>query len=274
MVSQDQHVLQQRLKPALTGVQETMLWALYERANEAIRPDGLIHDPECVRIFNSIDYDCPKHFGPPSGRSPARAAKIDAAVRKWLAAHPCGFVVSLGEGLETQVFRVDNGTMTWLTIDLPDAIEFRECFIKPTRRLRHLAMSAFDTGWMDHVDTRFGVFIIAQGLLMYFAAKMVRQLLVEIATRFPGAEMIFDMLPREATQTSHQKTPAWTSPPMPWGLDRNEVTPTLRAWLPGLKRIRSERYREADKRSAIVEDVLDVILPRRRRLPCLVHVNL
>jgi len=134
-------------------------------------------------------------------------------------------------------------------------------------------MSALDLGWMDHVDGRSGVFIVAQGLLMYFKPEMVHQLLVNIAERFAGTEMIFDTLPRETTQKRQEKTPIWTSPVMAWGLDRNEVTPTLRSWLPGLKKIRSARYRVADKRPAIVEDVLDAILPHRQRTPCLVHIS-
>lgn len=155
-----------RLQPGLSGIQETMLWSLYERASAAKHPDGVLHDADCVRICNSIDYDFAGHFGQPSQHAPARARKIDQALRQWLVTHPNGFVVSLGEGLETQSCRVDNDTMKWLSVDLPDAIELRERFIRPTERFRHLAMSALDPAWMDHVDDRWGVFIIAQGLLM------------------------------------------------------------------------------------------------------------
>jgi O-methyltransferase involved in polyketide biosynthesis len=263
---------QTRFVPELTGVQETMLWTLYERASEAIRPEGLIHDPECVRIYRSIDYDFPNHFGKPRGLSPARAVTIDAIVRKWLRRHPRGFIASLGEGLETQAFRVDNGSMTWLTVDLPDAIQFRERFIAPSSRFRHLAISALEPSWMDHVD-RSEVFVIAQGLLMYFDAITVRKLLAGITERFVGGEMIFDTLPREAAQKRHEMTSTWTSPVMPWGLDRDEVVPTLHSWLPALRKIRTMRYRVDEKRPAIVEDILDAVLPRRKRLPCLVHVN-
>ncbi len=39
--------------PALSGVPETMLWSLHERASAAKRSDGILHDAECVRIYNS-----------------------------------------------------------------------------------------------------------------------------------------------------------------------------------------------------------------------------
>ena len=254
-----------------------MLWSLYERASAAKHPDGVLHDADCVRICDSIDYDFAGHFGQPSQHAPARARKIDQALRQWLVTHPNGFVVSLGEGLETQSCRVDNDTMKWLSVDLPDAIELRERFIRPTERFRHLAMSALDPAWMDHVDDRWGVFIIAQGLLMYFSPTEVHNLLAAIAARFEGGEMIFDMVPSvlaEATKQGHQVTSTWTSPVMPWGLDRNKVRATLRAWLPQIKTISVSRYRPPTGRPAVVEDILDAVLPRRQRLPSLVHIRL
>ena len=35
--------------------------------------------------------------------------------------HPAGTVVALGEGLETQFWRPDNGRVRWLSVDLPAA---------------------------------------------------------------------------------------------------------------------------------------------------------
>lgn len=266
---------QTRFPPKLSGVQETMLWTLHERACAAKRPNGILRDADCVRIYDSIDYDFAGHFGTPSEHAPARAAKIDRALRQWLSVHPRGLVVSLGEGLETQAYRVDNGTMRWLSVDLADAILLREQFLMPTERFQHLAMSALDPTWMDHVDDGSGLIIVAQGLLMYFSPEEVRQLFSVIAQRFPGAEMIFDLIPRslaEVTQVGHKVTATWTSPVMPWGVDRNEITTMLRSWLPQLKKIQTSRYRAPNRRPAIVEDILDAILPSRQRLPSLVHV--
>ncbi len=266
---------QTRVAPELSGVQETMLWALHERASAARRGDGILHDAECIRIYDSIDYDFAGRFGVPSGHAPARAGKIDQVLRRWLRRHPSGSIVSLGEGLETQAYRVDNGTMRWLSVDLPDAIEVRERFLSPTDRFRHLASSALDPEWMNHVDGQGDVFIIAQGLLMYFSPDAVRRLLVTIAQRFAGAEMIFDVIPRalaRATEQGHEVTANWMSPVMPWGSDRNEIAATLRAWLPNLKKVEASRYRMPNGRPRILEDVLDAVLPSRQRLPSLVHI--
>ena len=160
-------ILTGRIAPGLSGVSNTMLWALHNRATEASRKDSILQDPGSVRIYQSIDYDFERHFGAPNGFLAARAAGIDQALRQWIALHPDGTVVSLGEGLETQSRRVDNGRVRWLSVDLPEAITLREHFLAPTDRFRHISISALDPAWMDAVDPEAGVFIVAQGLLMY-----------------------------------------------------------------------------------------------------------
>jgi O-methyltransferase involved in polyketide biosynthesis len=160
--------------PGLTDVSETMLWALHNRACEARRHGGVLIDPDSVRIQDAIDYDFTRQFGHPAGSLAVRAAAIDRALRHWLERHPDGRVVSLGEGLETQVRRVDNGRMRWLSVDLPSAIRLRERFLAPTDRFRHIAESALDRNWMGSVDPSASVFIVAQGLLMYLEPEMVR----------------------------------------------------------------------------------------------------
>jgi hypothetical protein len=88
--------------------------------------------------------------------------------------------------------------------------------------------------------------------------------------------MIFDLVARslsEATEQGHEVTRSWTSPVMPWGLNRDEVVSTLRSWHPGLRRILCTPYRAVTRRPAVVEDILDLVLPHRRRLPSIVQVT-
>ena len=128
-----------QIAPDLSGVPNTMLWALHNRAMEAARRDSILDDPGSVRIHQSLDYDFDRYFGIPSGLLAVRAAEIDDVLRRWIARHPNGIVVSLGEGLETQSYRVDNGRVRWISVDLPEAILLRERFIAPTNRFRHIA---------------------------------------------------------------------------------------------------------------------------------------
>jgi len=259
--------------PGLSGVSETMLWSLHNRACEARRPGGILNDPQAIRIHDSIDYDFHHNFGTPGGSLAARAAQIDKALRHWLTQHPDGFVISLGEGLETQPSRVDNGRMRWLSVDLPHAILLREQFIAPNPRALHLAVSALSPEWMDRVDSAAGVCVIAQGLLMYLDPGLVENLFRAIAARFPGATMIFDTVPRwfsRLTLRGLQQTPHYRLPPMPWGIDHDEIEATLRRWHPGLSRIEFLEYRAPRGLQRHVARVVNAIPVFRHEVPCLI----
>ena len=78
-----------------------MLWALYNRAAEARRPDALIADPLAIQIADAIKYDYARSFGRPESGQVIRALLSDQLLRAWLQDHPGGQVVALGEGLMT-----------------------------------------------------------------------------------------------------------------------------------------------------------------------------
>jgi O-methyltransferase involved in polyketide biosynthesis len=266
-----------RLVPNLTGVSETMLLALHNRAVEARRRGGVLVDPDSVRIYDAIDYDFLLRFGNSAGSLAARAAEIDRVLRRWLERCPDGFVVSLGEGLETQVRRVDNGRMRWLSVDLPEAIRLREFFVRPTDRFRHLAGSVLDHGWMDAVEPSAGVFIVAQGLFMYLEPGAVRRLFIAIAERFLGAEMAFDVIPRwfsRLTLWGLQRTPHYRLPPMPWGINRDEIEPTLRRWCPLLAKVEFLPYRMPRGVMHDIEPVFRLIPVLGNAVPSLVHISI
>ena len=56
-------------------------------------------------------------------------------VRRFLHKHPEGTVVALGEGLGTGFCRVDNGSLRWLSVDLPETIGIGLIAFKTERRL-------------------------------------------------------------------------------------------------------------------------------------------
>jgi O-methyltransferase involved in polyketide biosynthesis len=88
-----------------------------------------VRDPYAVSLIERLDYPFAERFG--GGRRLAqwqalRTLRFDMEARRFLAAHPGGAtVVALGEGLETQFWRVDNGRVDWIAVDLPEAIEVR-----------------------------------------------------------------------------------------------------------------------------------------------------
>jgi O-methyltransferase involved in polyketide biosynthesis len=271
------HSQQPAIVPGLAGVSETMLWALHNRASEAGRRNPVLTDPESLRIHAAIDYDFAGNFGKPEGLLAARAAAIDNALRAWLVQHPNGTVVSLGEGLETQAHRVDNGTMRWLSVDLPDAITLRARFLPPTARFRHLAISALDPAWMDEPDPAQGIFIVAQGLLMYLEPEAVQNLIAGIAKKFPGAELVFDSVPRwfsRLTLRGLNQTRRYRLPPMPWGIDRDEIDFLLRRLHPDLRGVKFLSYQAPRGIPRLASRAVRLIPVHRHEVPSLVQMSI
>jgi O-methyltransferase involved in polyketide biosynthesis len=132
-----------QLRVELTGVPETLLWTLYHRAAEARRLDAVLHDPMAVELVDAIDYPFEQRFGRARlGQWQAlRALCFDNEIRRFLGAYPDGTVIALGEGLETQFWRVDNGRVDRVTVDVPEAIALRERLLPPSPRRRSLASS-------------------------------------------------------------------------------------------------------------------------------------
>ena len=117
-----------KVRADLAGVPETLLWTLYHRAVEARRPDAVLQDPHAVDLVARLDYPFERRFGAGNlGQWQAlRALCFDQEVQRFLVRHPDGTVVALGEGLETQFWRVDNGRVSWLTVDLPEIVALQE----------------------------------------------------------------------------------------------------------------------------------------------------
>ena len=76
-----------------------------------------------------------------------RVRTVDAALRRVLSVVPDAAVVALGEGFETQFWRVDDGRLRWLTLDLPEVVAVRLEVLPDGPRNRTLAGSAVDPEW-------------------------------------------------------------------------------------------------------------------------------
>jgi hypothetical protein len=126
------------------------------------------------------------------------------------------------------------------------------------------------------IDPSLGVFIVAQGLFMYLEPERVRRLLSDIADRFPGAEMVFDVVPRwfsRLTLWGLNQTPHYLLPRMPWGINRDEVEETLRHWHPSLSEVKLLNYRPPRGLPFLVAQMMQDIPVLRHKVPGLVQVS-
>lgn len=229
---------------ALTGVSETALLTLQVRAHEARRPDGLIDDPMAVQLVDSIEFDFAK-FGYTRRQDMAlRSLLFDRMTGNYLRDHPQATVVALAEGLQTSFYRLDAAGLghefRWLSVDLEPMIELRNKLIPKPDRVTQCAQSALDFSWMDQVDTAHGVFISAEGLLMYLQPEEAMSLIRACAQRFPGGQMLFDLPPAFFAFLTRKGLPTSTRyrvPPMPFSLSPSEVADLVNT-VPGVRTVR------------------------------------
>jgi O-methyltransferase involved in polyketide biosynthesis len=228
----------------LSGVSETALLTLQVRAHEARRPDSILDDPMAIQLADSIDYDFAK-FGFARRQDMAvRALAFDTHARRYLADHPKATVVALAEGLQTSFYRLDaagvGDQFQWLTVDLPPLIALRRKLLPPSDRVQMCAQSALDFSWMDQVDTEHGVFITAEGLLMYLQPDDALGLIAACAIRFPGGRMMFDLPPAwfaAWTRRGMRTSLRYKVPPMPFSLSPSQAANLVNT-VPGIRAAR------------------------------------
>jgi O-methyltransferase involved in polyketide biosynthesis len=257
----------------LEGVSATTLWTLHNRGTEAKRSDGVIRDPWAVTLLDAIHYDYLK-FGRPNQSHGLRAVAFDAATRDYLSARPGAAVVALAEGLQTSFWRLERSGVidgsTWYSIDLPPVMELRRRLLPSDERIVELAQSALDRSWMDRVDPARGVFITAEGLLMYLEPDDALGLIRDCAARFPGGRMMFDSIPHwvsKRTLKGLKLSDRYVAPPMPFGLSADEAL-AMAGTVPGVRTARDIPYPRGRGLFRLAAwPTLDRIGPLRRNRP-------
>ena len=182
----------------LKDVAETLLVPLYYRAVESQRPDALVKDERAQELMAQIDYDFSR-FKRQSFDQVAtlmRLREFDRCCQAFLTEHPQGVVVHIGCGLDTRFDRVDNGMVEWYDLDLPEVITLRKRFIEEGSRCHFLACSVLDKSWMDIVGLHAGrsFLFMAEGVFPYFSEAQVKGLVLTLAERSPGAELVCDAM--------------------------------------------------------------------------------
>lgn len=181
----------------LTDTQRTLLIPLLGRARAARDGSTLLHDPLAAEIADRLQPGFMTAISRIHRQSDAvhiaRARVLDDLIRTFLATHPRGTIVNLGAGLDTAFFRVDNGELRWIDVDLPDVIELRRALLPSDKRVRAIARSFLDLSWLESLSgSGEGDFILAAGLFIYFDRHTVREFIDRLAEALPGGELAFD----------------------------------------------------------------------------------
>jgi O-methyltransferase involved in polyketide biosynthesis len=201
---------EQQMK-SITDISETLLIPLYSRAFETQSKNPLINDRKAVEITEKLNpvfalsaSSLHRQLAKGIVRRTAnkklaaflamRSRRFDRFCEEFLHRSPQGVIVELGCGLSSRFSRIDNGTVDWYDLDLPEVIAIRRQFFTQTARSHMIASSVLDFQWMDLLTpTPKEVIFIAEGLLMYLPEAGVKDLVLELQRRFPGCGLVCEV---------------------------------------------------------------------------------
>jgi O-methyltransferase involved in polyketide biosynthesis len=189
----------------LSGVAETLLIPLYNRAMESQRPDALIKDEraEALVAQMSLDFSRVRQIPMTELLKVMRimfTREMDRYARDFLSRHPEAVVVHIGCGLDSRFERTcseqaDNGQVEWYDLDLPGVIDLRRKFIGDEGERYHmLACSVLEDAWLEVVKVHSPrpFLFLAETVFVYFTEAQVKSLVLTLCNHFPGAELVFD----------------------------------------------------------------------------------
>jgi methyltransferase (TIGR00027 family) len=192
-----------------SDVESTSLLTLYSRAIESRSENPILEDPSAERLVDEIDRQIAgsedsflkmlyeKDIDPKLVVHAAlRADKYDRYAQEFLSRYPGGVIVNMGCGMDTRFQRIDDGKVHLFDLDLPEVIALKRRLLTETNRYRMIAASVYDRDWIDAVADASDdpVLFIAEGLFMYLEPDKVRNLILELHSRFPRSELVCELV--------------------------------------------------------------------------------
>lgn len=193
----------------LGHVQMTLLLPLWGRAVETKKSRPLLKDETAVEIISKVEYDFSLMAANVHDVTQfewiARSIHIDKIIKEFLERHPKATIVNVGCGLDTTFDRVDNGSLSWYELDLPDVIELRRKFILETSRRKFIACSFLDESWFKEVHVEDNILFMAAGVLYYLEEGQIKNIFSKIAAQYPSSEFIFDAASPVGVKAANEK---------------------------------------------------------------------
>lgn len=217
-------------------VQETMLGPLWARAKYSQKYPELLDDQKAIEIIKNIDYNFSRiqeYLGEWRGLGLlVRAKSFDEALIQYIEKYPNATVVNIGAGLDTTFYRVDNGTIKWFDLDLPDAIEYRKKYLNESSRNNCVSKSALDNSWFNEIEysQESGIFFIVGGFIYYFNEEEISSLFNAMAEKFPDGELVFDCISKLAVKVGNRRAKKYGSKDPVWHLAISNPVKQISQW--------------------------------------------
>jgi O-methyltransferase involved in polyketide biosynthesis len=226
--------METKIKIALGEVQKTLFLPVWARATETKKDKPLLTDTMAIQIIDKVDFDFSKMTSNLKEINQiawiARCKRFDLIINDFLKNNPDGTIINIGCGLDTTYERINNKSVMWYDLDLPDVIELRRSFFKESDKRKFIASSFLDTTWLSEIHTNNKIMFIATGVFVYFEEPIIKDFLLMVADRFPGAELFFDVTSPNGKKIANQvikDSGLDSSSFLKWGLIDKSI---IKAW--------------------------------------------
>lgn len=121
-----------------------------------------------------------------------RAKRYDSYILDFLNKYPNSTVVNIGCGLDTRFERIDNGSIHYYDLDLPDIMNIKRQILPEKERYHQISKSVFEFDWIDKIESEH-VILVAEGVFMYCNGQDVKSLFLMLQERLPNSEMVCEV---------------------------------------------------------------------------------
>lgn len=200
-------------------IQETALIPLAIKASETARPNSRIRDPMAKKIIDTLGVDVSKYdpFLSHEGVV-ARTILFREQLSRLLAQYPNAVCINLGCGFDDKFSQVDNGTLQWFDVDLPDQIAVRRKVYQDRERCTMLDGDALDGWWTASIPKAEQYILVMEGVLEYFSKEQVKTCLNLLCNSFPHGFLLAELhSPMLEKHGKHHDAVKHTNATFGWG---------------------------------------------------------
>lgn len=136
-----------------------------------------------------------------------RALVIDELCNKYILEHSSSTIIHLGCGLDSRCLRVNQSYKSWYDIDYEEVIKIRKYFYNQDNSRRMIGSSVLDFKWLEQIEEKENIMIVAEGLTMYLSEDEIKSLISKIHEIFGDVYLLFDAYTKKGVKNSRIKNP-------------------------------------------------------------------
>lgn len=121
-----------------------------------------------------------------------RAKKYDSYITEFIDKYPNATVVNIGCGLDNRFERIDNGSIHFFDLDLPDIMNIKKQIFQEKANYYQISQSVFEFDWINKIETEH-VILVAEGVFMYCTEQDVKKLFLTLQEKLNNPEIIFEV---------------------------------------------------------------------------------